>query len=214
MKLAIYGAGGLGREVFELAKQINAMQSRWQGFCFIDDLNANRQLKSHDVLPLSFISPSDYEVIIAVGEPALRKRLAEKAKSAGFNLVTLIHPNTYISSDAKIGAGTVICYGTFISCDTVIGDNVYLQPNTSLGHDCQIGDHCVISSYANLAGHCVVGDLTFLGMNAVVRETTAIGAETIISMGSAVFNDITSGVIAMGNPARVIRKNDEKKVFR
>jgi hypothetical protein len=54
----------------------------------------------------------------------------------------------------------------------------------------------VICSYANLAGHCVVGDLTFIGMNAVVRETTTIGSETIVSMGSAVFSDIASGVIA------------------
>lgn len=214
MKLAIYGAGGLGREVFELAKQINAMQSRWQGFCFIDDLNADRQLKGHDVLPLAALSAQDYEVVIAVGEPSLRKRLAEKVKAANFSLATLVHPNTYISSDAKIGAGAVICYGSFISCDTVIGDNVHLQPNTSLGHDCHIGHHCVICSYANLAGHCVVGDLTFIGMNAVVRETTTIGSETIVSMGSAVFSDIASGVIARGNPARAIRKNNEKKVFR
>ncbi|MDU7199167.1 acetyltransferase [Phytobacter diazotrophicus] len=214
MKLAIYGAGGLGREVLELAMQINKLQSRWSSLCFIDDINANRQLKSHDVLSLALISPQEYEVVVAVGEPSLRKYLAEKAKDAGFNLATLIHPDAYISSDTTIGMGSVICYGAFISCDTVIGDNVHLQPNASLGHDCCIGNHCVISSYANLAGHCIVGDLTFIGMNAVVRETSTIGAETIISMGSAVFNDIASGVIAMGNPARAIRKNDEKKVFR
>ena len=52
MKLAIYGAGGLGREVLELAMQINKLQSRWSSLCFIDDINANRQLKSHDVLSI------------------------------------------------------------------------------------------------------------------------------------------------------------------
>ena len=77
-----------------------------------------------------------------------------------------------------------------------------------------IGDDVVISSYANLAGHCRVGDATFIGMNAVIRENTTIGQQAIVSMGAAVFADIADGVIAMGNPARVIRANDDKKVFR
>lgn len=214
MKLAIYGAGGLGREVLELALQINGIHSRWDGFCFIDDINPSRQIKSLDVLPFSAITPQAYEIVIAVGEPSLRHRLAQKAQASGFTLAQLIHPDTYISDDVQIGVGSVICYGSFISCDTTIGDNVHLQPNTSLGHDCQIGNDCVISSYANLAGHCIVGDRAFIGMNAVVRESTTIGEEAIISMGSAVFNDIAPGLIAMGNPARAIRKNDDKKVFR
>jgi sugar O-acyltransferase (sialic acid O-acetyltransferase NeuD family) len=214
MKLAIYGAGGLGREVLELALQINNVTPRWEGFCFVDDINASRQLKSIDVMPLSALSPQNYEVVIAVGEPSLRQHLAQKAREAGFTLATLIHPQAWISQDVHVGSGSVICFGAFISCDVSIGDNVHLQPNTSLGHDCQIGHDCVISSYANLAGQCAVGERVFIGMNAVIRESTAIGDDAIISMGAAVFNDIAQGLIAMGNPARAIRKNDDKKVFR
>ncbi len=214
MKLAIYGAGGLGREVLELARQINRAHPRWEGFCFIDDLHANRELKGSPVVALSTLNPNEYEVVIAVGEPALRRTLADKARDAGFALPVLMHPGAQVSADAMVQSGCVICSGVFISCDTVIGRNVHLQPNASLGHDCQIGDDCVISSYANLAGHCRVGNGTFIGMNAVIRESTNVGAEAIISMGAAVFNDIAAGVIAMGNPARAIRANDDKKVFR
>lgn len=214
MKLAIYGAGGLGREVLELAKQINATHPRWDAFCFIDDLHADRQLKGHPVVTLESLTANDHEVVIAVGEPALRRKLADKARAAGFTLPVLVHPGAQVSADVTFNEGCVVCYGTFISCDTVIGRNVHLQPNASLGHDCQIGDDCVISSYANLAGQCQVGPRTFIGMNAVIRECTVIGEDAIISMGAAVFANIAAGVIAMGNPARAIRANDDKKVFR
>jgi sugar O-acyltransferase (sialic acid O-acetyltransferase NeuD family) len=214
MKLAIYGAGGLGREVLELATHINHLHPRWDGFCFIDDMQPARQLKGYEVVTLQSLNPAEYEIVIAVGEPAARRVLADKARAAGFQLPVLVHPAAHVSSDVTLAEGCVVCCGVFISCDCRISRNVHLQPNASLGHDCLIGDDVVISSYANLAGHCRVGDATFIGMNAVIRENTTIGQQAIVSMGAAVFADIADGVIAMGNPARVIRTNDDKKVFR
>ncbi|WP_312209224.1 acetyltransferase [Pseudescherichia sp.] len=214
MKLAIYGAGGLGREVLELAQQIDACRPRWEGICFIDDINDGRQIKGHPVVHLDAIMPNDYEIVIAVGEPSLRDTLAQKATDRHFALATLVHPNARLSQYITLGEGCVIGYGAFVSCDTDIGRNVYLQPNASLGHDCVIGQHSIISSYANLAGNCKLGERVFVGMNAVVRETTRIGNDSIISMGAAVFTDIAPAMIVMGNPARAIRPNDDKKVFK
>ena len=37
MILGIYGAGGLGREVYELANVINSYNNRWDEIFFIDD---------------------------------------------------------------------------------------------------------------------------------------------------------------------------------
>ena len=38
-KLAIYGAGGLGREVYDLAIRINAKKNKWNDIYFIDDVS-------------------------------------------------------------------------------------------------------------------------------------------------------------------------------
>lgn len=214
MKLAIYGAGGLGREVLELAQEINAAESRWEAICLIDDTPTVRQLKGHSVVTLDELTPAQHEIVIAVGEPSLRHKLALKARQAGFSLATLVHPLARVSATSPPGEGCVICYGVFISCDTVMGSNVHLQPNASLGHDCHIGQDSIISSYANLAGHCTVGERVFIGMNAVIRETTTLGDDAIISMGAAVFNDVAPAMIVMGNPARAIRPNVDKKVFK
>lgn len=214
MKLAIYGAGGLGKEVYELVKQINAIESRWSGFCFIDDIHPGRELKGHPVVTLNDLSADEYEVAVGVGEPAVRQMMAQKARNAGFRLATLIHPLARISDDVTFGEGCIVCDRAYVSCDCTIGNNVYLQPNCNVGHDCVIGDDSVISAYANLGGTCQIGTRVYIGLNAAIRETTTIGEDTIISMGAIVFNDIGPSVIALGNPARVMRPNENKKVFR
>lgn len=214
MKLAIYGAGGLGREVLELAQEINATELRWDALCFIEDNPRADQINGCPVVPLHALIPDAYEIVIAVGEPSLRRTLAQRVIESGFRLATLVHPGARLSASCTLGEGCVISYGAFISCDTVISNNVHLQPNASLGHDCHIGQDSIISSYANLAGKCRIGERVFIGMNAVIRETTSIGDDTIVSMGAAVFNDIAPAMIVMGNPARAIRPNMDNKVFK
>ena len=62
MVLGIYGAGGLGREVFELACVINEKNEQWSEIIFIDDdadnVNNHRALQ---VLKFSDIENNDIE---------------------------------------------------------------------------------------------------------------------------------------------------------
>ncbi len=120
-----------------------------------------------------------------------------------------------MSAEVTFNEGCVVCYGTFISCDTVIGRNVHLQPNASLGHDCQIGDDCVISSYANLAGQCRGGAAhVYWHERGNPRMHRHRRRRHHQHGGPPCLHNIAAGVIAMGNPARAIRANDDKKVFR
>lgn len=214
MKLAIYGAGGLGREVLILAQQIQKESLRWEEILFIDDIQPDRQLKGIPVLNFADAAKQNIEVVIAVGEPAVRAMLAEKVLSRGIELATLIHPDVVLSECTRIGSGCVLCHNTCITCDVVLGSNVFMQPNSSVGHDCYIGNHTVISSFVTIGGNCHIGDHVFIGMSAAIRQKISIGKNAIISMSAAVFNDIQENAIAVGNPARVVRKNEEKRVFK
>ncbi|MEQ9859862.1 NeuD/PglB/VioB family sugar acetyltransferase [Pectobacterium cacticida] len=215
MKLAIYGAGGLGREVLVLAQTINADKKCWDDFVFIDDINPGRELKGFPVLDFDTIKQiGDIEVVIAVGEPAVRMLLAEKVLAEQLVLATLIHPGIRLTACTTIGKGVVVCEGVFVSCDVTLADNVFLQPNSSVGHDARIGEHSILSTYATLGGKCQIGARTFIGMSTAVKESVTVGDDTIIGMGAVVLGDIESDVIALGNPARVMRKNESKKVFK
>lgn len=212
MNLGIYGAGGLGREVRELALQINAHTGRWSCVFFIDDVTAEQQVNGSPVLRVGDI-PADTEIVIALGEPALRHQLADKL-SADFQLATLIHPDVFVPQSTVIEAGCIVCTGAFISCNVVLGRNSLVQPRACVGHDTKIGQHCVVSSQVMLAGGCSTGDRVFIGMNSAIKEKTAIGQDAIIGMGSAVFNPVSESTIVLGNPARAMRNNDQGKVFK
>jgi acetyltransferase-like isoleucine patch superfamily enzyme len=66
----------------------------------------------------------------------------------------------------------------------------------------------------NIGGASKIGTGVYVGMCSSIKELISIGDDSIIGMGSVVYNDIPGGVIALGNPARPMRKNELKKVFK
>ena len=218
MILGIYGAGGLGRELFVLSHQINKKEHRWTDIIFIDDTKNITMV--HGIQPIPFVeaqsrySSTELEIVIAVGEPHTRSILRKKVQAAKFSLAILVHPSANISDDTILGAGTVVCYNSFVSCDVTIGENVLLQPTVSIGHDSKIGEDSVISTYVCIAGGCEIGSETYIGLQVPVKEGVCIGNQSIIGMGSVVVRNIPDQVIAIGNPARVIKENNELKVFK
>ena len=218
MVLGIYGAGGLGRETLELARDIGAAKCGFADTFFIVDGESPKAVNGAEVLPperfFRRFGPESARIVIAVGEPAARTQLRERIQSAGYRLATLIHPSAKVGAGVRLGEGTVVSYGCFVSCNVRTGLNVCIQPLASVGHDTVIGDDCVVSSHVSLAGACSVGFQTYIGMNVPVREHVRVGAQTIVGMGAVVQRDIPDGVVALGNPARVIKSNESHRVFK
>lgn len=53
-----------------------------------------------------------------------------------------------------------------------------------------------------------IGANTWIGAGAIILPGVTIGENTVIGAGSVVTKDIPSGVVAVGNPCRVIKKID------
>ncbi len=224
MIICICGAGGLGHEVLELAKQINYIEKKWSSYIFVETEkfinNYNNKTDINNILVTTFekiinrFDKHSVEFIVGVGEPELRKNIAYEITCKDYHLATLIHPNVHIPDSTTIGKGVVICSNAYISCDVTIGNNAYIQPNALVGHNTIIGNNSVISPSVNIAGACQIGCNTYIGMNACVKEETHIGDDTIIGIASVVIRDIPSEMIALGNPARPMKKNEERRVFK
>ena len=217
MILGIYGAGGLGREILILATQINEVYHHWDKIVFVDDQVGVEFVEETEVYKfLDFaakFSHEDTQISIALGEPYYREKLATRVLMQGYELATLVHPSVYIHKSTQLGSGCIICSGSFISCNSKICKNVLIQPHVNVGHDCVIGDHSVLSGFVNLGGHCTILERTYIALSVCIRDQVNIGFDTIIGMGSVVTKDIPDQVIALGNPARVMRRNEDHKVF-
>lgn len=83
----------------------------------------------------------------------------------------------------------------------VIGNDVTLAPRVQiLAHDASTKRHFGLTRI----GKVTIGDRVFVGASAVILPGVTVGSDVIIGAGSVVTKDIPSGVVAAGNPARVL----------
>lgn len=88
------------------------------------------------------------------------------------------------------------------------GDNVFVGPNCGFytaGHPL---DYETRNSGLEYGKPINVGDNVWFGGNVVVMPNVNIGSNVVIGAGSVVTKDIPSGVVAYGNPCKVIKKLD------
>ena len=87
-----------------------------------------------------------------------------------------------------------------------IGDDVTLAPRVHIiAHDASTKVHL---GYTKIA--CVtIGDRVFVGAESVIMPGVTIGDDSIIGANSTVTHDIPAGMVAVGNPAKVICTTEE-----
>jgi len=113
--------------------------------------------------------------------------------------------HVHLGSNVYANAGLKLVDDTHI----FIGDNTMLGPNVVLataGHpiDPQLRQKGL---QYNLPVH--IGRNCWLGAGVIVMPGVTIGDNTVIGAGSIVTRDIPSGVVAVGNPCRVLREVGE-----
>lgn len=216
--LCIYCAGGFGKEVMDVARRVNAAQGFWSEIQYVDDLCQTPARYGSQVSSFAaFCSVPPHEPVeflIASGEPAVRVMLRERVAAAGFALAQLVDTSTVRSDSARLGAGVIVTPLCSLSSDAQLGENACVNTMAIIGHDVSVGRDSVISSMVNMGGGCVVGERSYVGMGALVKEGARIGSDSIVGMGAVVYTDIPDGVIALGNPARPMRPNEDKRVFK
>ena len=91
-----------------------------------------------------------------------------------------------------------------------IGDNVLIAPNVSIyaaGHPFDTEERIQGLEYAFPV---TIGDNVWIGGSTTIIGGVTIGKNTVIGAGSVVLRDISEGVLAAGNPCRVIRQITEQ----
>ena len=146
---------------------------------------------------------------ISFGAMKLRKKTYEYMLEQGWEPVTIIHPDAVISPAAKIGRGVLIECGCLITPNPVIGDNVVVNTGSQVNHDNIVEDHVYIASGVILSGGVTIGENTLLDDGVIVSLGRSVGKNSLIGAGGVVTKDMPEGIIAYGNPARIIRENNK-----
>lgn len=112
------------------------------------------------------------------------------------------------------GYQTTIGHRTFVNSGAVIldvgrvtiGDEVQIGPNAQLLTPTHPLDAAIRRAGWEAAEPIAIGDGVWLGGGVIVCPGVTIGTDSVIGAGSVVTRDIPSGVLAVGNPCRVLRQ--------
>lgn len=107
-----------------------------------------------------------------------------------------------------IGARCFVNFGATIldSAPVTIGDDVQVGPSVQLltaTHPVEAAERASGREYAR---PIVIGSGAWLGGGAIIGPGVTVGERTVVGAGAVVVRDLPSDVVAVGNPARVIRE--------
>lgn len=206
-ELIIVGAGGMGREILQWVKDINAKEKMWEIKGFIDDNTealAAYHCEYQVIGAINEWEPQENEVFAcAIGHPKTKQAIVEMLKSRGAEFTSVVHPLAYIGDENVIGEGLVAYPRACITTNVRIGNFVALL-SSSVGHDAVIGDYSTISAYTDITGGCCLGERVFTGTHVSVIPGRIIGSDAYLCAGSVIMSDVKPGVKMLGNPAKAI----------
>jgi maltose O-acetyltransferase len=139
----------------------------------------------------------------------LRRRLLESLLGA-VGEDTEIRPPLYVDygSNVRIGARCFANFGlvTLDVAAITIGDDVQIGPHVQLltaTHPLEPGPR---RDKWESARPVTIGNNVWLGGGAIVLPGRTVGDDTVVGAGAVVTRDLPAGVVAVGNPARIVRR--------
>lgn len=210
--IAIFGAGGFGREVALLIEQINQVQPKWDLVGYFDD-NKPVGIRIDQCQVLGGLKelnswPEKLAVVFALGNPKVKADVIDRLQNTNLYYPFLVHPSVIMGNlkHVTIGEGSIICAGSIITTNIHIGRHVILNLSCTVGHDTFIGDFCSFMPTCNISGEVTIGSGCFWGTGAKIINRKKVGEYSVVGAGAVVTTDIPAHTTAVGIPAKVIKR--------
>ena len=136
-KLLILGAGGFGREVYELALE----DGRFGTIAFLDDASVDPRVVGR-CADYQALAGEYTHALAAFGNNPLRLEWGEKLEQAGYILPVLRHATAYVSPSAVLGPGTVVLPHANVMAGVRAGRCCIINTGSVADHDSRLEDGC------------------------------------------------------------------------
>lgn len=143
------------------------------------------------------------------GDPQARRALLQELLGYLGDGVE-IRPPVYFDYgyQTRIGARTFINFGAVLLdvAAITIGEDVQVGPNVQFLTPTHPLDAGLRRAKYEAAQPITIGDNVWLGGGVIVLPGVTIGENTVVGAGAIVSRDLPANVVAVGNPARVVKE--------
>ena len=203
----IYGASGHGKVVADL---LQACGTEIEGFVDDDPRKSGKtfglKILGDAKCLIERAGRGPVTVALGIGDNFARRLVAEQCVAGHVRLLTAVHPSATVAASAKIASGVVIMAHAVVNADAVIQQGAIINTGAIVEHDCRVGNFAHLSPKVAIGGHVEIGDLSWLGIGVAVIPKVKVGIGSIVGAGATVVTDVDDWVVAIGTPARTLRR--------
>lgn len=208
--IAIYGAGGFGKEVGALIhKMISHDASKWNFIGYFDDQDLSSTLGSKYLGGATRLNAwtKPLDVVLALGWSHHRKQVFRKINNPYLQFPNIISPDCILGDQTaiKMGIGCLVMDAAVLTTHIEMGDFVVININASIGHDVKLQDFVGIMPAANISGNVTIEEEAFIGTGSTILNGLTIGSGAIVGAGAMVNKPVGSKQTVVGVPAKAIR---------
>jgi sugar O-acyltransferase (sialic acid O-acetyltransferase NeuD family) len=207
--IAIYGAGGFGKEVACILNKINEKEPIWNLLGFFDDgVAAETQVSHFGKVLGNYDTLNAWErplaIAFAIGSPKILELLVSKIQNPLVYFPNIIHPEVFFADPISfsIGKGNVVVRGCSFSVDVTVGDFNQFNSISALAHDVSVGSYNVFMPLTRVSGETQIGNSNVFGLNTLILQGIKIGDRVRTGPGAVLMTKPKDGNLYMGNPAR------------
>lgn len=211
--IAIYGAGGLGREIACMIKSLNEKDGQdWNLIGFFDDGKPIGEQISHLGKVLGGLSELNkwstmLNVVLCFGSPVTLAIVRSKISNPNINFPNIIASDFSIADNStfNIGHGNIITSQCAVTTNISIGNFNLLNGSVVFGHDVKIGNFNVFMPGVRVSGEVKIGNKCQFGSGSFIKQVLEIPDNVTLSPLSALLTRPKAASLYIGNPAKRIR---------
>ena len=207
-QVVVVGASGFGRETLDTLGAMIAVGSQISITGVIDDLPSEANLARIEARGVEHLgtlddwlaSGQDAKFLLAIGAPAIRRKLVDKLEAAGRHPFTAVHPTAILGARTVLEAGAIVSAGAILSTNVHLGRHVHVNPGVVIGHDSVAEDFVSINPAAVISGEVHLESGVLVGAAATVLQHLRVASSSTVGAGAVVTKNVPPNVVVKGVP--------------
>lgn len=193
-QILVYGAGGHAKTVISLLRLLD-----YKITGVIDDgvsrgtmISGIPVIGGAEELPRLYRAGTTAAVnaVGGIGHYQVRLDIFERLKAEGFRFPTLIHPSAFVEDTVQLADGVQVLAQSYISSESRVGFGTLINAGVVISHDGHIGQVVNLSPGALLAGNVTLEDFCQIGMGAAINLGLRIGTRARVGNNATVKADV------------------------